>query len=525
MQARRGSAGCVVLALVLTACQQDSLVGKSGSAQPGAPANGAPVSPPIAAQPSAVPPAKAMPPRMPSLFSSKGGEDVGSSNPYLGDIDGDGFDDFFILALLPQPLPTAAPGIAGNQARIYLFYGRADFPTRLSTENADAVFESFELGSGPLGDINGDGYADFVISRIGSIEIIFGSPQRLVGMVAEGTAGLRWTPVPAPSIYPAPYPTALFPYALGDYNGDGYADLGVNASRLVDASENDPPVFGFLDQSVFLVLGHGGSWPEGQWDPSWAVARFGYDFEHVEPGGTRYRQSLTPIPAGDLDADGFDDLLVHGPNGAYLFYGGRPLTGVVSVDQADATIPYGDDSGPPLPLGDADGDGAADLLVAAPDSGIGVVYGTRWSGRGALPVGLSIYVAGVGGSREPVAAAGDIDGDGLPEIVVAAAMAGRDAVSDVPRPPAGALYVIRGTGSRALGEYHLNEGNLLLRGPKAGAPAGDPYDSGLGWTLSMTGDVDGDGGRDILTSSPGAITSAQSLGAVFLVPSTPRMPL
>jgi FG-GAP repeat/FG-GAP-like repeat len=556
MQARTGSAGCLALALILAGCRAASVVGTSGqstppdaapppSAPPMAEPPAGPVSPAAAPDPASAVPTPAAPDpaapdpaapmgtpvmatkaRVPSLFSARRGEDVGMHNPFLGDVDGDGFDDFFIMAMLPQPTDFTFP-LFGPEAHVYLYYGRANFPSRLSTDDADAVFLTTGGASGPLGDVNGDGYADFSIMHRGATTIIFGSPQRLRGMIAEGSIGTRWGAPPATQASAAHMvPMEVYAMGVGDYNGDGYDDIAVTATRELDpiaAVLNGD--FGFT-MSSYLVLGHGGDWPSIRWDPSLAVARFGEEHVPADPGTGQmaFDYPLMPMRAGDLDKDGRDDLLLPGMKTMFLFYGGRTLSGVVTAAQADASMAH-EISLMPGPLGDADGDGAADLMMPTHEGTVQVVYGRRLSGVVTLQPDLTIDMNGIGGGPGN-AAAGDIDGDGSPEIVVAAAMSGYDFEGGVMRPPTGALYVVRGTGTRAVGTYKLTEENLLMRGPLAGAQGPNmSAGGGLGTTLNVNGDVDGDGGLDILTSSPGAIVSAQSLGAVFLVPSTPRTPL
>ena len=108
----------------------------------------------------------------------------------LGDLDGDGLDDFS-LASCAKPNDPAAP------MQAHVFYGRADgFPPRVGLAAADATFAATTARASSLagGDVDGDGIRDLIASDIGAherngaVEVFHGDGNRLVGTIEPATA-------------------------------------------------------------------------------------------------------------------------------------------------------------------------------------------------------------------------------------------------------------------------------------------------------------------------------------------------
>jgi hypothetical protein len=504
---------CLAFVFVFAAssCAKTSVVGTSGEA------GGADAEPPTAGSASTKP-SEQMAPKVPSVISTTPGVSMIMYYPILGDVDGDGFDDFFVQAIVDVGQRADGPSYA---SKVFLYYGRPEFPAQLTTEDADAVFTAESFVAWALGDINGDGLSDFSLGVIEGTVIVFGSKTRYAGSYAVKDAGIVWTGQPYGDPELSGYGTLMTLHPAGDVNGDGIGDLIVNAMSPTRGTDFDYQI------SDYLVLGNEGPWVSGQWDPSSAAARFGSEVLSEDPSGSgSVLQPLSATSAGDLDGDGFSDLFARTQKSTYVFYGGpEQLQGELGPERADARFELASGCVPYV-VGDLDADGRSDL-AACNGSSIDIVYGPkdRFSGTQLTNEDFRIETSLVGGGLLS-AAAGDIDSDGFPELVVSA-LAYRESPSapdelDQLR----ILYTIHGTGERHTGTRAVSPAEATL-GPAVNLGVVTAKDLATRFddthALSLTGDLDGDGGYDILVegSSAGRVESGS---AITLIPSTPRAP-
>ena len=222
---------------------------------------------------------------------------------------------------------------------------------------------------------------------------------------------------------------------------------------------------------------------------------------------------------GDINGDGYGDILVGAyeddeggefAGAAYVFFG--PVAGSLNLSRADAKLvgeaPFDHAGWSVASAGDLNRDGFDDILVGA--------YGSDWAGDGAGSVyvvlgpvegnyklsdadarldGASAYdSAGIS-----VAGLGDTDGDGYPDIGIGAY--GNDSGGL----EAGAAYVFRGP---LLGVRSLANADAVLQGSEAG--------QWFGYDLAGVDDVDGDGLADLLVGAPGADHNGPDTGAAYL---------
>ncbi|MCB9691898.1 MAG: FG-GAP repeat protein, partial [Alphaproteobacteria bacterium] len=267
-----------------------------------------------------------------------------------GDVDGDGFDDFWVGA------PTDLSGTGDGYS--YLFRGPLAGGTLDVASTANVTFQNtaaLSSGSGTaaarFGDVNGDGITDAVIGQVwasdlrGVTYVVHGPLSGSYALPAQADAVIRGS---------AQARFGRLGLAVVDVDGDGFDDLVAGAER--DGAN------GTEAGAVFVIRGSASGLPSGDARSlAWMEVR-------GREAGDRLGDYLDAV---DLDGDGDPDLVAgakwaRGHAGqVVVFRDFRP--GVFTLDDADVALDFqaGEEAGRVHVLGDVDGDGHTDLGVAA----------------------------------------------------------------------------------------------------------------------------------------------------------------
>jgi hypothetical protein len=418
------------------------------------------------------------------------GAQLGASVASAGDVNGDGYGDVIVGA------PNYDPEVPSFHGAAFIFHGGPNGVEADGSEAADTRLDGDAAHAGlgrrvaSAGDVNGDGYGDVLVGgstgSVGTVYLFHGSAN---GIASGGVATAATQIVKGVNGGLGELASA------GDVNGDGYADI------LVGAPFYEP----FPSQAGSAFVFHGGANGISSGTLSDADTR-------LQSTGTVFGESVRG--AGDVNGDGFGDVIVGDwsyTNGdsfegaAFVFLGSA--AGIVGSNPATAAARIESDqvnaflgrsvSG----IGDVNGDGYDDVgigvrnyetLASQFDEGaLFVIHG----GPAGIPSGgPGIAAAKIDGDHfdtflgEPVAAAGDVNGDGYGDVIV-----GADGF-DVGGVVRGAAFVLLGSATG------VESGNVAQ---VAGAQISSTEDQfEFGKALAGAGDVNGDGFADVIAGAP-----------------------
>jgi hypothetical protein len=333
-----------------------------------------------------------------NLIGSKQGQAVG-----FADVDGDGIEDKIVGA------PYAASATATGAVLVYTgtTSGYSSTNTALLQGGNDNSGFSFVN----LGDVDGDGKADFAISAIhGSGDD--GGDTSLSGLVTIYKGGGNGHVIKKIG---GDGPMDKFGYALaaGDVNGDGKPDLIVSAPF----NTNDPALY--QSGAVYVYFAP---------DFTTRVALY---------ASTTNKALGLAVAAGDVNSDTIADVLIAASGKILVYFGGTPFTPAINAPDITLTSASAGFGKAIAVIGDLDGDAMGEIAIGAPNAVInnyrdtGSVYIVEGSATGsvnleAAPAALLVRIDGAGLFNRfgaSISAMGDVDGDGKPDFAVGAPMA------------------------------------------------------------------------------------------------------
>lgn len=432
-------------------------------------------------------------------------------NP-VGDVNGDGFDDF-----LSGNYHTNTNGYDAGAAYLILGRSTAAWEMDRSLQQADAKFigesqyEALGYHVGGGGDVNGDGLDDILIGAPSGNET--GKDRPGTAYIIFGRAAADWGNdfVPYNSADASFDGETDFDQAgkavaiVGDLNNDGFADMVVGAPYYDQSAEDGG--------KVYIILGKSSGWSTNV-DISQSDASYRCFEEEALAG-------YMVAGPGDVNGDGLDDILVgaYGWGKAFLILGRSSANWGHNRDIESADVIFEaenrtDDVGWIVAgAGDVNNDGYDDCIITSSYNNDGgaeagktyLVFGrSSWSSTIELANADASFLGEAAHDNAGWSASGvgDINGDNFDDFMIGAwynDQAGADA---------GKAYILYGKSSgwqtnvnlSTVEDYILGETNVNY----------------MGFSVAAAGDANNDGMPDYIVSAPYSDEAFEWGGQVYL---------
>jgi hypothetical protein len=389
----------------------------------------------------------------------------------MGDMNNDGLAD----VLIGMPQGSSNPGGA------FLVYGKANSSTGSLAEYQNDVsalsatsaalsitsnFDSAGFSVSSAGDVNGDGWTDMIISAhfqsVGSLAlagktyVIYGgawlSSKQTISLGNVGGTNAEGIPGFVLSGWEAGEESGTSVSSAGDFNGDGLADLLVGAIYNNAGGQNSG--------ATYVVLGKTDNTAVNLSSVKNNIGGFVIKGENAQD-----KVGVSVSSGGDINGDGLGDIII----GAII-----ENTGTTQTQRGKTYVVFGRTSG----------NATIDLgQIASGIGGFAIVSNTNTEQSG-----------------HSVSSAGDINGDGLADIILGAPYSPVDGGAST-----GRSYVVYGKASTtnvSLTDVTNNIGGFAIIGQGAQDLSG--------FSVGAAGDVNGDGLADLIVGAPGYDTNASS---------------
>ena len=468
------------------------------------------------------------------MTGEESGNFFGSCVSTAGDVNGDGYDDVIIGAY-----NNNEGGMKAGAAYIYMNKLKGNINSAQWTAMGDTPDNWFGWNVSSAGDVNDDGYDDIIIStgqydnNLSKVYVYFGGP------IMDNIADVTLTGENLSDYF------GYSASSAGDVNGDGYDDIIVGAKQNGDNGEHAGKVYIFyggniMDNVADVILS----------------AEHAYDLF-----------GLSVSSAGDVNGDGYDDVIIgsawngsaHAAGKVYIFYGGKLMDSIADVTMAGENE-YDYFGRSVSSAGDVNADGFDDVIVGERDADSGA-KGKAFIFYGGKLMDNIADVTMAGENTDDwfgisLSSAGDINNDGYDDVIIGTCWNNNRT---------GKVYIFYG------GIFMNNIADIILKGEKedcnfgisvsdAGDVNNDGYDDVIigafykddigkafilygkpflndvlnpdivmigenindrfGISVSNAGDVNGDGFNDVIIGAPMNDEAGSNAGKAYIYLST-----